>query len=67
MARIKKQFYRKGVDNQTVSDVTVDLKRPDFYMTKCWTVEHKILLKAFINDAEETFKTFIGELKSLAK
>ena len=67
MARIKKQFFRRGVDNQKISDVTIDLKRPDFYLAKGWTVEQKIFLKTFIVDAENTIKIFINELKELAK
>lgn len=67
MARITKKFYRKGVDNQKVSDVIIDLRRPDDYISKHWTVEQKIFLKAFIADSESTFKAFIDELKEFSK
>lgn len=63
MASIKKRFYKKGYDNQIISDVSIDLRRPNQHLAKKWTVEQKILLKSFINDIEETFKIFINELK----
>lgn len=63
----KHQFYHKGVDNQTRSDVTIDLRRPATSKIKKWSMSERLLLLAFIKDCRSVFDAFEKELTEAAK
>lgn len=63
----KHQFYHEGVDNQKRADITIDLKRLDKEKMKEWTVEQKILAKAFIERVSGIFEVFKNEITEAIK
>lgn len=61
------KFYQKGTDNQMRADIAFDFKRPDAEKVKKWTVEQKILCKAYLLGVRERFEDFMKETSELIK
>ena len=65
--KFKSEFFHKGINDQKSPDVIISLNRPDGEKIKDWTVEQKLLLRAWINDIESKFSAFKTELLNAAK
>lgn len=62
MARITGKFFRNGTDNQKVSDLIVDLKRPNKFRLKTWSPQQKKEVLEWICLQEKIFEKFKGEV-----
>lgn len=62
MARITGKFYRNGPDKQKVSDLIVDLKRPDKFRISTWSPEQKKAVLEWICLQEKIFEGFKNEI-----
>lgn len=67
LAQSKKQFYHKGVDVQKVNDISIDLKRQETLLIKEWTVEQKLIARAFMNDVDVSYQAWRKEILKAIK
>jgi hypothetical protein len=58
MKKIVMKYFHSGVDKQKRCDATFLVSKPSTSDTKKWTVEQKIMGRAWINDIEGKFNYF---------
>ena len=55
LAQSKREFFRKGPDNQKMPDVVFDVRRVDISKIKQWGDEDKKHLEEFLSDCDKSY------------
>lgn len=64
LAQSKREFFRKGVNEQKTPDIVIDLKRVDIKAIDGWTDEQKKQAFDFCIESRRTFKAFMEAIES---